>query len=218
MAGSDCGNPATYRVCGRMPQLVRHVASESSVLRLSLPRDTISKNHRTLESSQQSCTAHVMPLQKNASSTHHRRVRIVSTSETNLPLLCIQASATAVGVNSICEPDMSDVHRFCSVVAIALAFPLVVSAAPITITLTIQNANGTLGPSGGLSDGPSTPFTAPSATFTATGDTANVVLTSTGNWALSSPVVKVSIPGVIDANITQAYTRVSGGSGGLESF
>src|SRR3569832_306368 len=72
-------------------------------------------------------------------------------------------------------------------------------AAPITVTLTITNASGTLGPAGAP-----TPFTAPFVTFTATGDTSAVGLFPSAPGLVRAFVAPISIliPGVLSTIVS----------------
>ena len=73
----------------------------------------------------------------------------------------------------------------------------VVQATPISVDLFIPNAHGTMG----NSPGPGIPFTAPSVTFHATGDTSTLHTTAPGVLAFAATVT-LYIPGIGGGTVT----------------
>jgi hypothetical protein len=73
----------------------------------------------------------------------------------------------------------------------------VVQATPISVDLMIPNAHGTMG----NSPGPGIPFTAPSVTFHATGDTSTLHSTAPGVLAFAATVT-LYIPGIGGGTVT----------------
>jgi len=73
----------------------------------------------------------------------------------------------------------------------------VVQATPISVDLMIPNAHGTMG----NSPGPGIPFTAPSVTFHATGDTSTLHSTAPGVLAFAATIT-LYIPGIGGGTVT----------------
>ncbi len=83
---------------------------------------------------------------------------------------------------------------------VAAAWVSVAHAVPLTVSLTVSNASGTIEAPGG----PMIPFAGVPVTLTASGDTTQLMAPPDGASLAFSATVTMAIPGIVDAPVSEA--------------